>query len=92
MKQKKFLDILSKVGYKWKINESIRAQCHNAEELCPITAVAKKVTGKFFLTSCWQAAAKKLGLHHKTAERIATAADLTTLYPRVRKKLERAVM
>ena len=58
---------------------------------CPITAVAKKVTGEVFDNSDWASAAVAISLPHQTAYHIVLAADLRFGYSEnIREDLLRA--
>jgi hypothetical protein len=80
MTKNEFFEKLGNIRRKWKLDGdgSIRANCRHEghkEEVCPITDVAKQVTGKLFSLYQYGAAAKALKLNMNVACNIIRAAD-----------------
>lgn len=93
MTLKEFIDELSSLGRvlggsakKWVKSGGIEGN------YCPITAVCKKKTGKFFDVSDYAEAAKLLGLRKNIAKNIVKGADNNATQTRgYRTKLKRAL-
>jgi hypothetical protein len=94
MKMAEFYNVLSKLKRKWVIgcNQDIRTQTRTGIAMCPVTAVAYKVTGKLYNTRDYNSAGKAINISRRSIMAVVYAADSTNKeYQRTRRKLLKAV-
>lgn len=96
MTQKEFLQALSELKLKWEVwpCNAIRGRDRKNNFYCPITAVAKKRTGKMYETYFSDLAARDIGLNAKNWLVIAGGVDgenkhMTPARWRIRRKMLR---
>ena len=79
---------------RWKLDRDgyLRVERKKGCNVCPVTAVCGKVTGKYFEEADYRKAAKVIGLRQREADRVANAADNKTKGSRVRNMLVKTVI
>lgn len=70
----KFLGLLAETPYQWRLKKGA-IRTGNVREDCPITGVARHLTGWYYGTTEWRAEARKFGLPEAEAKLVVSAAD-----------------